>query len=86
MALIDHKIKPTCWYMMELVREDPVAYRCVQAHFKSRLDAVTAMHNFIRDSNKSTFVPIRLEVWDDIIYTKWFWTLGTGFGEGVYGS
>ena len=77
------KTKPTSWYLMELVREDPVAYRCVQAHFKSRLDCATAMHDLIR--SRSIFVPMKLEVWDDIVYTRWFWTLGTGFGEGTYG-
>jgi len=76
------KTKPTCWYLMELVALDPMAYRCLQAHFKSRLSCMgarTALYNSPAGRR------LELEVWDDIEYTKWFRDLGTGFGEGVYG-
>ena len=82
MALSIPKTEPTSWYLMEVVSFDPLAYCCVQAHFKSRLSCAesrTALYNSLAGRK------LELEVWDDIAYTKWFWTLGIGFGEGLYG-
>ena len=77
------RVEPTSWYLMELLSTDPVEYRCLKAHFKSRQRAIAAMHDFY---NAFRGISAReLEVWDDPSYSRWFYARDSAFGEGLYG-